>query len=178
MTYYHWAAHPVTLRQQSYQQFDHLKPNGLWFDANGAWRRWCESVQFRLESLRYRHTVVLVDASRILFLKSASDIDAFTEEYGLSFSGSIQLLQDPDDADAFTRNYGTNLFSEIQKQFSNCIRWEEVAARHSGIVIAPFLRSRSLTCSWYYGWNCAGGCVWDTSVIRLGRPRRMDDEPS
>ena len=127
-------------------------------------------MQFRLEALRYRHTVTILDASRILFLRKAKDIDAFTREYGRDLSGHIRLLQSAEDTDGFGRKYGRDLFADIQKQFSNYIMWEEVAEKHSGIVINPYSRARSQTYLWYYGWNCAGGCIWDASVIRLGKP--------
>jgi len=173
MTYYHWASNPIELRGMSYPQSGHPKPNGLWFDINGSWKRWCEAVQFRLEDLRCRHTVTILDASRILFLRNEKEIDVFTRQYGKDISSHIQTLQSSEDLDAFARQYGSDLFSNIQGQFSNYIMWEEVAEKHSGIIIDPYSRARSQTYLWYYGWNCAGGCIWDTSVIRLGKPRNM-----
>ena len=171
MTYYHWASHPVRLRKMRYLQEGHPKPNGLWFDVNGSWKRWCESVEFHPENLRYRHTVKILDTSRILFLRSAKEIDAFTRKYGHNLSGRIRPLQSAPDGKAFAREYGRDLFGEIQRQFSNYILWGEVAGNYSGIVIDPYSRSRSQTYLWYYGWNCAGGCIWDTRVLRLGKPR-------
>jgi hypothetical protein len=173
MKYYHWASDPVRLRKMSYPQSGHPKPNGLWFDANEEWKRWCKTAQFRPETFRYRHTVTILDASRILFLKGAKDIDAFTRKYGGNLFGSIQLLQSDKDNDEFARKYGSDLFEDIKQQFSNYIMWGEVAEKHSGIIIAPYSRARSQTYLWYYGWHCASGCVWDTSVIRLGRPCKM-----
>ncbi len=170
MTYYHWASDPVKLCRMSYPQSGHPKPNGLWFGVNESWERWCESTQFRLEKLRYRHRVTILDTSRILFLRNAKEIDAFTRKYAHNLSGHIRLLQN---AGEFASQYGSDLFGEIQKQFSNYIMWEEVAEKHSGIIISPYSRARSLTYLWYYGWNCAGGCVWDSSLIRLGKPFKM-----
>ena len=173
MTYYHWASNPVKLRGMSYPQSGHPKPNGLWFDVNGSWKRWCEAAQFHLEGLRYRHTVTIFDSSRILFLRKAKDIDLFTREYGHNLSGHIRPLQESEDIDAFARRYGRDLFGDILKQFSNYILWEEVAKKHSGIIVEPYSRARSREYLWYYGWNCAGGCIWDTGVIRLGKPYDM-----
>jgi hypothetical protein len=153
-----------------YPQSGHPKPNGLWFDVNEDWKRWCEAAQFRLENLHYRHTVTILDRSRILFLQRAKDIDVFTQKYSRNLSGRIQFLQSAKDMDVFTRRYGCDLFGDIQKHFSNYIMWGEVAEKYSGIIIVPYFRTRSGTYLWYYGWNCAGGCVWDTSVISLGKP--------
>ena len=173
MNYYHWATKPVKLRKMSYAQSGHPKPNGLWFDVDEDWKRWCEATQFSLETFRYRHMVTIVDASRILFLRKAKDIDVFTRTYSRNLSGNIRLMQSADDNEAFSREYGRDLFADIQRQFSNYIMWGEVAGKYSGIVIAPYSRSRSAAYLWYYGWNCASGCVWDTSVIRLGKPCKM-----
>ncbi len=170
MNYYHWASRPVKLRRKNYVQSGHPKPNGFWFDVDEDWKRWCESTQFRPETLRYRHAVTVTDSSRILFLRRARDIDAFTRRYARNLSGNIQLLQSADANSAFARDYGRDLFAEIQRQFSDYIMWGEVAEKYSGVIVAPYSRSRSQTYLWYYGWNCASGCVWDTSVIRLGKP--------
>ncbi|HSW39929.1 MAG TPA: hypothetical protein VLL97_10605 [Acidobacteriota bacterium] len=127
-------------------------------------------TQFRLENLRYRHSVTILDASRILMLKTAKDVDAFTHKYGRDFSGNIQILQSAKDVDAFARNYGRDLSADIRKAFSSYIMWGEVAEKHTGIIVAPYSRARSRTYLWYWGWNCASGCIWDTSIIRLGKP--------
>jgi hypothetical protein len=169
MAYYHWASRPVKLRKAEYPQSGHPKPNGFWFDVNGEWRVWCETVQFKQQDLRYRHTVTILDPSRILFLRNAKHIDAFTRRYGRNLAGNIQLMPITDESNSFSRQYGIDLFGELQKQFSNYIMWEEVAEKHSGIIVDPYSRSRSRMYLWYYGWNCAGGCVWDTSIIRLGK---------
>jgi hypothetical protein len=173
MNYYHWASEPVKLRRMRYPQCGHPKPNGFWFDVNEDWKRWCEYTEFQLEDLRYRHTVEILDASRILFLKGARQIDAFTRKYGRNLAGGIRFLQAPEDQTAFTRQYGRDLFSELQAQFSNFILWQEVAETYSGIIVAPYSRARRDTYLWYYGWHCASGCVWDTGVIRLGKPCKM-----
>jgi len=173
MTYYHWASDPVKLHRMSYAQRGHPKPNGLWFDVDESWKRWCEAVQFRLEDLRYRHTVSVLDTSRILFLRKAKDIGLFTREYGHNFSGHIRSLQSSEEREAFAQQYGSDLFAEIVGQFSNYIMWEEVAEKYSGIIIHPYSRAGSQTYLWYYGWNCAGGCIWDTGIIRLGKPCMM-----
>ncbi len=176
MSYYHWAQEPVRLNRIGYTQSGHPKPNGLWFDVDGSWRRWCESVQFRTERLRYRHTVNILDDSGIVFLRNARDADRFTRKYGRNTSGFIRPLQNPEEIDTFARQYGRDLFSEIVGQFSHYIIWGEIAERHTGIVIHPYSPSRSLKYLWYHGWNCAGGCIWDTSVIQLGKALRVGKE--
>ena len=113
--------------------------------------------------------MTILDTSRILYLRRARDIDAFTNKYRRNLFGNIQLLQSTEESAEFAREYGSDLFGDIKRQFSNYIAWGEVAEKHSGIIVAPYSRSRSKTYLWYYGWNCSSGCVWDTSVIRLGK---------
>jgi hypothetical protein len=141
--------------------------------VDGSWKDWCEAVEFRLENLRYRHTVTVLDASRILFLRKAKDVDRFTQEYGHNLSGNIRPLQSSEERSEFAQQYGSDLFADVVGQFSNFIMWEEVAEKHSGIIIHPYSRSRSQTYLWYHGLNCSGGCIWDTDIIRLGKPRSM-----
>ena len=64
-----------------------------------------------------------------------------------------------------------DLFRDIISQFSNYIMWEEVALKYSGIVVNPYFPEKGEAYLWYYGWNCAGGCVWDTNEVRLGKPQ-------
>ena len=177
MIYCHWAPEPVGLREMQYPQGGQPKPNGLWFDVNGAWKRWCESVGFQPENLRYRHTVTVVDASRIRFLRSAEDVDAFHREFGRDLSVHIRPLHSQAENDAFARGYGRDLFGEILKQFSSYVLWDAVAARYDGIIVHPYLRTKGKTYIWYHGLNCACGCVWDTGVIRLGKPRASPKPP-
>jgi hypothetical protein len=173
MNYCHWAANPVKLHRQDYPQSGHPKPNGLWFDIDEDWKRWCEAAQFNLEGLRYRHTVTVLDSSRMLFLQKAREIDSFTKRYGRNLSCNVQLLQRSEDLGSIAQDKGRSFFNDIQKAFSSYILWDEVAEKYSGIIIAPYSRSRSQAYLWYWGWNCAAGCVWDTSVIRLGEPCNM-----
>ncbi len=159
----------------TYQQSGHPKPNGLWFDVNGGWKQWCEAVQFRTGAFRFRHKVTILDTSRILFLKNADDIDVFTQKYGHDFSGNIEPLQTPEELDNFAAQYGKDLFRDVLGQFVSYIMWGDVAKEYSGIIITPYSRSRSQTYLWYYGWNCAGGCIWDTNIISLGKPIIITD---
>jgi hypothetical protein len=48
------------------------------------------------------------------------------------------------------------------------IDWSKVAAKHQGIIIAPYCYARRLTyhTAWYYGWDCASGCIWDLKAIQ------------
>lgn len=154
----HYSDVPVTLdRTRTYSQsaagvWTYDKPDGLWVSVDGDddWPSWCQSAGFHVAGLEHRHRVVLHHAANIRFLTSPADLDEFTREYaekpqvgGLQFVGG--------------RSYWG-------------INWQEVAAEHDGIVIAPYQWSRRNTLPWYAGWDCASGCIWNLHAIAVLTP--------
>lgn len=121
-----------------------VKPRGLWVsddDSDYNWRTWCVSDGFGLERLMYVHDVELVPNANVLVLKSAEDIDSFTREWA-------------------------DTSGEPWKAYF-AIPWPTVQKRYSGMVITPYIWERRLDFSvaWYYGWDCASGCIWDLDAI-------------
>lgn len=147
--FYHWTKTPMKLVPRSYEQAITAKPNGLWFDVNEDWVRWCQDNQWGLDRLVFRHKVEITDWTRILKLCTADDLFRFTSEYQ-------------------SRDYS------IYQCYSIC--WPEVANTFSGIIIAPYIWDCRLNnrARWYYGWDCASGCVWDVSIIRLSPPDHIE----
>ncbi len=48
------------------------------------------------------------------------------------------------------------------------LEWDKVKDKYQGIIIAPYqweCRLALETC-WYYGWDCASGCIWDLDCIK------------
>lgn len=145
----HWSTTAVrALEPREYKQGDMFKPAGFWFDCDHDWRRWCEAEKYNLVGLCWRHSVRLVKPGA-LHLATVEDIDKFHAEYRCPMPGGF--LRDP---------------------LTYVIDWPRVAAKYPGIIIAPYCWPRRMQYLWYYGWDCASGCVWDTSLIRLGKPRR------
>lgn len=140
----HYAVEPIAqpIRSTSQIATAHMKPRGFWVSVDGCnlgWSEWCEGEQFGLRRLVYAHDMTLAKDAKVLLLRGAKAIDAFTRRYGASLAG-----------------------------IRNCaIDWEAVAEKHKGIIIAPYVWSRRLhpDTSWYYGWDCASGCIWDASAI-------------
>ena len=123
------------------------KPAGLWFTDTTEynWKWWCRAEKFRVHKLRVV-TEVVVDPTRLLFLRSANAIDRFTKEF------------------------------EDQKSFPFMRRWNidwpRVAEDYAGIVITPYQWERRLTdhAKWYYTWDCASGCIWNSKAILEIKP--------
>jgi hypothetical protein len=125
------------------------KPAGIWFSAEGKddWPHWCRAEKFRTDKLSNVYKISLAAGTQLLRLEGAAELDAFTDGFGRP------------------GRYGW------------FINWPSVAEAYQGIIIAPYLWSRRLNprTSWYYGWDCASGCIWDASAIsglQKIRPRR------
>jgi hypothetical protein len=131
------------LRPNVYKQRPGYKPHGLWVSVGAAWRTWCEGESWNLNGVKYAYTIQLTHPANILRLRGVADIDRFTDTY----------------------RTGT----AVGGLFIGYIDWLTVAATYQGIIIAPYCWERRLEpgFSWYYGWDCASGCIWDLSIVKL-----------
>lgn len=121
-----------------------MKPRGFWISVEGngdGWSDWCVGEQWGLSRLVIAHDVTLRSEAKILKITSADELDEFHWKYR-------QPLQ-------------SRRFDMEQ------IDWQPVADEFQGIIIAPYIYERRLSdnCFWYYGWDCASGCVWDAAAI-------------
>jgi hypothetical protein len=125
-----------------------FKPRGLWLSVDGedSWEEWCEREGFD-GNWNYHYRVELTNPENVLWIKSAKSLLDFTEKFNKSI-----ILED-----------GYNM------RFGHAIDWEEVAKTYSGIIISPYQWSLRLheNAFWYYGWDCASGCIWDIDIIKL-----------
>jgi hypothetical protein len=136
----HYSARPVKLeRNWSYLPQEEHKPRGFWVSVEGedsyGWAEWCAEENFRCTSLAVRHLVTLHEKNNVLWIDSNGGLDSFHVQYGNSCS----------------RAEG--------------IDWARVAKRWQGVIIAPYLYERRFSYLWYYGWDCASGCIWDLEAI-------------
>jgi hypothetical protein len=124
------------------------KPRGLWVsdEEDYGWRDWCRDENFRPERFKYVYKVELSEDANILYLRSPIAIDSFTREYS---AGKAKMP-----------------FSE--HEFDRGIDWLTVSKKYDGIIITPYQWSRRMEmhCQWYYGWDCASGCIWNMKAIK------------
>lgn len=149
----HYTDIPFTLEPRKYDQEEYPwknKPRGLWVSVEGKydWKCWCEAEGFCLEDLNVSYEVKLKKNAKILHLGTPQEI--------------IDLC---------------NLFPYLRPQWDDpvgrriCrsyeVNWPKLAQEYQGIVIAPYQWDCRLAdeCSWYYGWDCASGCIWDIDCI-------------
>ena len=145
----HYASAPVELADRTPNQSTTGKPEGLWVSVGEEWLDWCRSEEFRTDSDLYEHWVTVADEANLLHLSSAEELDSFTADYGEQLSPRFE---------------------------SRYIDWTRVADDYDGIVISPYVYSRRLTphTHWYYGWDIASGCIWNSAVVKLTTARRIE----
>lgn len=163
----HYSDSPVeavrSVRQPSHHMAWHggRKPDGFWVSVEGPddWRSWCETESFRDCDRQIAYEVILAPNHGVLIIGTLSAMLAFHAEYGVdgSYSSSGKVID-----------------------------WQRVARDYLGIIIAPYRWEQRLDApcgGWYYGWDCASGCIWDAAAIAElrqvsdGRPRAETSEP-
>lgn len=140
----HYSSRGISSLYSVKEQTVTHKPQGLWVsddDCEDNWKTWCRGENFNLDRLTIPHRIVLSPNANVLILAQPHDLDAFTHIY----SGVIP---------------GINLGGYF-------INWQKVAYMYQGIIITPYIYQRRLTAhtTWYYGWDCASGCIWDHTCI-------------
>lgn len=132
-------------RLKTYEQRQDTKPRGFWYSAaiseeDVSWESWCRSERFRESHLAFKYNIE-IDDSKILKLSCGYyDILNFTRKYEVRDLGG----------------------------WHDRIDWPAVSKLYSGIEIAPYDWTSRLAHDtfWYYGWDCASGCIWDLSAIK------------
>lgn len=132
------------------------KPKGLWVSVEGEydWKSWCEAEQWGLADLACATEVVLSTNARILHIATHQEL----LDFGARFGCRAPFAPDHDKYwDAYA------------------VRWDDVAKNHDGVVIAPYQwgSRHSDVVKWYYGWDCASGCIWRMDAI--AELRRVKD---
>lgn len=150
----HYTDKEFELKPWKYSQEDthwRAKPTGLWVSVEGPcdWKSWCESEEFELDHLAVCYEVKLKRGSKILRLKTMKSIYELAARYYY-----IRPQWDNPEGRRICSNYEIN--------------WERVKEEYQGIIIAPYQWPCRLhpLCNWYYGWDCASGCLWDLTCIK------------
>lgn len=118
-----------------------LKPSGLWVSVGSEWQDWCSSEDWGLDGTELLYRVALNPTAKILTIESVEQLDSFTASYPAQ---------------------------EAWAQGMGMIDWPRVATEFDGIIISPYQWSRRLggiATLWYYGWDCASGCIWNPAAV-------------
>jgi hypothetical protein len=149
----HYTNEKFSIEPRQYDQSELVwqgKPNGLWFSVEGPydWKWWCEEEKFNLKNLAVSYEIILKEDVNILHLKTAEDI--------LNFSKQYPFLREK-----WNNPIETLIFEAYE------IDWNKLKSKYQGIIISPYQWNcrLSMTSIWYYGWDCASGCIWDLDCI-------------
>lgn len=70
-------------------------------------------------------------------------------------TSKILIIDTIDKLSMFDNKYGANKY----------INWESVSYDYHGIEISPYFWKARRDFIWYYTWDVASGCIWNTSAI-------------
>lgn len=146
---YHNAGESFELdRSRKYDQAVTFKPMGLWFGFGDAWIERCQSSTPRwVKPCNYQ---VMLNGANLLVLKTNADFLTFNKRYK---------------ADYYEEN-GIRVNGLV---IMRGIDWPKIAREYDGIEMPIYLWRFRLhpEFMWFYGWDCASGCVWNLSQIEL-----------
>lgn len=131
----------VTVRDTSNGLQLDWKPDGLWYEVDGAWRDWCQCEELHgWIGGMWLHRVTLGD-ERMLHLRCEQDVRVFS-----------------------------GMFSKPLARYCLGIDWPSVAREYDGIEVAPYVRGPlrlESGMTWYSSWDCSSGCIWRPRGVRL-----------
>lgn len=132
--------HSTTLNHRSCGIY---KTAGLWVSAEGPddWLHWCQSESFGLDGFKRATEVVLHKDANVCFLKSAAEIDTFTDEFAPA---------------------------KGREGWDRALDWQRIRAKWMALIIAPYCweRRHEPHTGWYYGWDCASGVIWNAKAVK------------
>jgi hypothetical protein len=116
------------------------KPNGLWVSVDGeqSWPSWCEDENFGDCASQFCYSVELAADHNVLIIDTVAKMLDFDTRYPIGGD---------------------------ERWLDGWIYWPKVAEDYDGVIIAPYQWSQRMELMWYYGWDCASGCIWNASAI-------------
>ena len=118
------------------------KPNGLWYCVGFGW------LDFTTSDFKTFYTIgnrvhafdISLDGLNVLKITNYKDLVSFEKIYLV-----------PDE-------------QRYMNKYS--IDWAKVAENYDGIEIAPYIYEARHEHPWYYGWDVASGCIWNTTNLK------------
>lgn len=126
------------------------KPAGFWVSVRGP-NDWPAYIRRKKQNLgQYWYKISLRSDSNILLISGIEELKKFSEIYELE---------------------------SLKSRHISGIDWTRVSGDFQGIIISPWIQPAELRLDllWYMTWDCASGCIWDSSAIQSFRlMNRMD----
>ena len=131
----------LDLCKRTYLQRTASKPTGFWYGIDNAWIDWCESEMPEwVTPHRYK---LDIDMSKVLVVDT------------------IEKMRD--------MNKHVVNTDEYFHKFNYDIDWTYFDKKgYKGIEIPRYMYELRMNHDffWYYSWDVASGCIWDTSIIK------------
>ena len=141
---------------KDHEQKIEMKPIGLWYGLGDSWIQWCMSEMSGWLS-PYIYELVL-DEDKIIKVSNIAEFDKFEDEHQ-GIREELKFLMDRM-PDLHLGNGNRN------RRFFDQIDYPKIAQSYGGVEIAPYIWSKRLESMWYYGWDCASGCIWNRKAIK------------
>jgi len=141
MNLLHYCDKPFNFdRKCEYRNAGAYKPFGFWVSVEGPddWEEWCKTEEYNLDSLRHVYKVTISENANILHISTSQGMDDFNRRFA------------------------------IKKSYFTEIAWENVYQEYDVLIISPYRWKHRLNqdFSWYYGWDCASGVIWNLEAIK------------
>ena len=115
------------------------KPRGLWYSCGRSWIRWTEAAEACTDwNYVYRLHLWYLALPTLLQISSRAQFEAFDQTFTRTLHGGPSIHY-PD--------------------------WLHVAEHYTGVEICPY-RKEYPPPIWYYTWDVASGCIWDTNIVQ------------
>ena len=114
------------------------KPKGLWYGCGDSWITWTKTeMPHMLEKARYLYEVKL--GEEIIQISNDDELTDFQSNFG------------------FTTQF-----------YERAIDWDNIQSQdYHGVEICPYQGQRRMKAlsEWYYPWDVASGCIWNSAGI-------------
>lgn len=120
------------------------KPMGLWYAVGFGWLDFTtsEHTSFYEYGNRVHAFEISLDGLNIFKITNYDELVKFEELYLVPGETKYSMNNNWD------------------------INWAKVAENYDGIEIAPYIYKARMGHAWYYGWDVASGCIWNTSSLK------------
>ena len=158
-----WKGFPSDIKQE--KDGAH-KPNGVWYGCGDSWLKWISmNMTSRLDKVNYVYELEL-DQEFVLTITNAKEFKTFEWEYW--------------GAAPWQKRGGWSDSGPPDGQYER-IDFNLLAGQYDGIEICPYLPEfRMSTSNWYYSWDVASGCLWNSEALvsepKLLWQRHPDEE--
>ena len=160
------------------------KPKGIWYGygSEDTWLDWCIAEQYG-GIHQYIYEIVMHEDS-ILKIQSIEEFEKFENEHyatpkwqkelnigglanGIFAALEIQMRNRFGSDDILASLYPDRdqYPNQYRLHFDN-MNYAKVAENYGGIEVTPYIWEKRLDSMWYYGWDCASGCVWHRDAIK------------